>query len=59
MILLPQNLNEAIDALEKDDVVRSALGPIADEYIKLKRAEWREFMCHVTPWEVDQYLTRL
>ena len=59
MILLPQNLNEAIDELEKDEVVKSALGPIADEFIKLKRAEWAELMCHVTPWEVNRYLTRL
>jgi glutamine synthetase len=59
MIPLPQNLNEAINELEKDEVVKSALGPIADEFIRLKRSEWAEFMCHVTPWEVDRYLTVL
>ncbi|WP_419659201.1 glutamine synthetase 3 (Glutamate--ammonia ligase III) [Desulfosarcina variabilis str. Montpellier] len=59
MHLLPQNLLEAIEALEADEVVRSGLGPIADEYIKLKKGEWGEFMKHVTPWEVDRYLTLL
>ena len=30
---LPQNLLEAVAALEEDEVVRSALGSIADEFI--------------------------
>ena len=59
MILLPQNLMEAVTALEEDDVVRAGLGPIADELIRLKKAEWSEFMRQVTPWEVDRYLTYL
>ncbi len=59
MILLPQNLMEAIEALEEDEVVKSGLGPIADEYIRLKKAEWSEFMRQVTPWEVSRYLTML
>ena len=57
MILLPQNLMEAVEALEADEVVRSGLGPIADEFIKLKKKEWGEFMRHVTPWEVERTLT--
>ncbi len=57
MILLPQNLSEAIEALEEDEVVKAGMGPIADEYIQLKKAEWSEFMRTVTPWEVERYLT--
>lgn len=57
MILLPQNLMEALEELEKDEVVKSGLGPIAEEYIKIKKAEWGAFMQHVTPWEIDRYLT--
>ncbi|MEM5787898.1 MAG: type III glutamate--ammonia ligase [Syntrophobacteraceae bacterium] len=58
MTLLPQNLFEAVTALEEDEVVKSALGPIADEYIRLKKGEWSDFMRHqVTPWEIKQYLT--
>ena len=59
MILLPQNLMEAIEAIEADDVVKNGLGLIADEYIKLKKAEWGEFMRHVTPWEIQRTLTLL
>lgn len=55
--LLPQNLGEAIDALEKDDVVRGALGAnLAQEFINLKRMEWVEYSRHVSDWEVKRYL---
>jgi glutamine synthetase len=58
MQMLPQSLFEAITALEEDEVVKSALGPIADEYTRLKKAEWSDFMRHqVTPWEIKRYLT--
>ncbi len=56
---LPQSLAEALDALEADAVVRSALGPIADEFLRLKRAEWREYHAQVGSWEVRRYLTAL
>ncbi|MBF0201091.1 MAG: type III glutamate--ammonia ligase [Desulfamplus sp.] len=59
MILLPQNLMEAVEALEADGVVKAGLGPIAGEFIKLKKAEWGDFMRHVTKWEVDRSLTLL
>ncbi len=59
MIELPQNLMEAIEELEADEVVKSGLGPIAEEFIKLKKSEWSIFMKHVTPWEVQRYLTFL
>ncbi len=60
MTLLPQNLLEAVAALEEDEVVKSALGPIADEFVRLKKSEWSEFMRYqVTPWEIKRYLTML
>ncbi|KAM3095356.1 type III glutamate--ammonia ligase [Phormidesmis sp. 146-35] len=54
--VLPQNLKEAIDALESDHVIRNALGVLADEFISLKRMEWVEYMRHVSEWEVHRYL---
>ena len=54
--LLPQNLNAALDALEGDALIRNALGPVADEFVKLKRMEWLEYMRHVSEWEIRQYL---
>ncbi len=59
MIQLPQNLMEAIKCLEEDEVIKSGLGSIAEEYIKLKKSEWSEFMQYVTQWEIDRYLTMI
>ena len=54
--LLPQSLNEAIDALEADEVVRGALGDtLAAEFIRLKRDEWTAYARHVSAWELDRY----
>ncbi len=54
--LLPQNLNAALDALEADTVITDALGPVAAEFLRLKRMEWVEYMRHVSEWEIDSYL---
>ena len=54
--LLPQNLGAALDALDADELIKSALGPVANEFIKLKRMEWIEYQRHVSDWEVKQYL---
>jgi glutamine synthetase len=54
--ILPQNLHEALLALEKDDVLRAALGPVVDEFLKLKHMEWVEYMRHVSDWEINSYL---
>jgi glutamine synthetase len=53
---LPQSLKEAIDALADDEVIKNALGVLADEFIDLKRMEWVEYMRHVSQWEVERYL---
>jgi len=55
--ILPQSLKEAIGELENDDVIKVALGPIADEFIDLKVKEWETYDQQVTPWEISQYLT--
>jgi glutamine synthetase len=56
---LPQSLPEALNHLENDAVIREALGPIADEFLRLKRDEWREYHAQVGAWEVQRYLTAL
>jgi hypothetical protein len=53
---LPHDLNEALDELEKDDVIIAALGThIATNFIEAKRQEWRDYITQVTRWEVDNY----
>jgi len=54
--LLPQNLHEALTALESNTLILDQLGPIAKEFIQLKHMEWVEYMRHVSDWEVDSYL---
>ena len=54
--ILPQNLHEALTALEKDKVIREALNPVSDEFLRLKHMEWVEYMRHVSEWEIESYL---
>lgn len=57
--ILPQSLDEALDALSNDDVILSALGPyVSDRYIAAKRQECDEYNRQVTEWEVNRYLSR-
>jgi len=54
---LPGNLGEAVDALEEDEVVQSALGPhVSEKFIEAKRAEYSEYIAEVSEWELDRYL---
>lgn len=60
---LPGNLLEAIGELEADDVLRKALGAgrgedYVDYYARVKRDEWFRYHEQVTPWEINEYLTR-
>jgi glutamine synthetase len=55
--LLPQNLGEALDALEASPFFAEQLGgEIIGEFIKVKRMEWVEYSRHVSDWEVNRYL---
>jgi glutamine synthetase len=54
---LPGTLSEALDALEKDEIIQEALGQhITDIFMRAKRAEWDEYRIQVTDWELDRYL---
>ncbi len=54
--VLPQNLAEACDALEADEVVCAALGStLASEFLQAKRAEALAYARHVSAWELDRY----
>lgn len=57
--VLPTSLGEALEALEEDDVILTALGPyISDRYIAAKRQEFDEYNRQVTVWEQARYLSR-
>ncbi len=54
---LPGDLSEAIAALEKDEVIREALGShIASHFIEAKKQEWSEYIAQVHDWELQRYL---
>ncbi|MGB9803379.1 type I glutamate--ammonia ligase [Desulfofundulus sp.] len=56
---LPQSLKEALDELERDDVLREALGPhVFGRFMEAKRIEWDRYRVQVHPWEIDEYLTK-
>src|SRR6266576_2302374 len=60
---LPSNLLQATMELERDDVMREALGEARNEdyvdyFIRVKQEEWNRYHEQVTPWEIKEYLTR-
>ena len=56
---LPPNLGAAVDALENDEVITSALGDhIAEKFVEAKTAEYDEYRASVSEWEVDRYLAK-
>jgi glutamine synthetase len=56
---LPHDLNEALDELEKDAVIRGALGDhVTRHFLEAKRQEWREYITQVTDWELENYLLK-
>jgi glutamine synthetase len=60
---LPSSLVEAVDELERVEVLRQALGRGRDEVgvdgiVGIKRDEWHRYHEQVTEWEIREYLTR-
>ena len=54
---LPTNLMDAIRELDKDELVKDALGEhAAPLYIACKKKEFMEYSAQVSQWEVDRYL---
>lgn len=54
---LPASLPEALAELDRDDVLKSALGEIIyDAFRRAKLEEWEQFRLQVTDWEVKHYL---
>ncbi|HEY8198886.1 MAG TPA: type I glutamate--ammonia ligase [Candidatus Limnocylindrales bacterium] len=54
---LPGTLGEALDELEKDEVIRDALGAhVYSHFVAAKREEWDEYRTQVSDWEIERYL---
>jgi len=56
---LPRDLHEALECLEKDAVIRGALGEhIYERFVEAKREEWEEYIGTVSEWEIERYLAQ-
>jgi len=54
---LPENLGEAVDALEANPTIQQALGDhVAEKFIEAKQTEFREYQQTVSQWELDRYM---
>jgi glutamine synthetase len=54
---LPGSLREAVEEMEKDEVVAQALGEhVYQRYLEAKTQEWQEYRRQVTTWELERYL---
>ena len=54
---LPTSLEQALQELERDQVILDALGEhVAEWFIEAKRREWAEYRTQITQWEWERYL---
>jgi glutamine synthetase len=54
---LPGSLEEALEELDKDDVIRDAIGAhTLEHFISAKQLEWEDYRLEVTAWELNKYL---
>ena len=57
---LPGSLHEAIEEMEKSELVADTLGEhVFEWFVRNKRAEWLEYKTQVTQFELDRYLPSL
>lgn len=56
---LPENMKAAVYELEKDEVLRDALGDhVFERFIAAKKIEWGRYRIQVHPWEIVEYLSK-
>lgn len=54
---VPSTLSDALDALESDTELVTALGSeLVAQHLAVKRAEWERYMSATTDWELREYL---
>jgi len=60
LALLPGNLKDACDLMERSELLHDALGEhVVEWFLRNKRAEWAAYKETVTPFELDRYLPLL
>lgn len=57
---MPESLGAAIELFEGSELMRATLGDHIHSYlVRAKKAEWSEYLGHVSQWELDRYLAVL
>ena len=55
--VLPGSLEEALEEFKANPLSKETLGGhIYEKYIEAKQAEWDEYRCSVSEWELEKYL---
>jgi len=55
---LPGDINQAVDLLLEDEVIKDVLGEhVLEHFVRAKRIEWNEYKAQVHDWELNKYLT--
>jgi len=55
--MLPQTLDEAIDAFVADPLSKEVFGAaMFESFVEFKREEWTSYHTHVSDWELKRYL---
>jgi glutamine synthetase len=54
---LPESLADALDAMERSELVAEALGEhVFDWFLRNKRKEWERYQHHVSRFELENFL---
>ncbi len=57
---LPTNLNDAVDEMERSDLLADTLGDhVFEWFIRNKRSEWSDYKSQVSQFELDRYFPML
>ena len=57
---IPEDLNQAVQAMEADPFIRQVLGEhVFSKYVEAKKAEWDHYRKQVTQWEISEYLYKI
>lgn len=59
IVNLPLDLKEAIEALQKDEIIKDALGShVLERFVEAKKIELSSYNSQIHAWELEEYLTR-
>ncbi len=55
---LPKTLKDAVVELDRDHLIKHALGDVYENYQRAKIKEWTDYISIVHDWEIERYISR-